>query len=119
MKRISLILFLIFIVGCAQNIQSEEKATNKQLSNSSDVVEVMIIKYKFVPEVVEIKKGQTIRWVNKEKRQYHNVWFKESGAEEPEYLFPDDTFEKQFNTKGDFGYICGPHPEMKGRVIVK
>jgi len=84
-----------------------------------EVVEVSIIKYQFVPQQLEISKGQKVRWVNKEKRQYHSVWFKEQGKEESDYLFPEDTFEMIFTEQGDFNYVCGPHPEMTGKIIVK
>ena len=82
-------------------------------------VEVTIYKYKFTPQEITVAPGDTIRWVNKEKRQYHSVWFKESGEEEPQYFFPDETYEKSFSDVGEFNYICGPHPEMTGKVFVK
>ena len=80
---------------------------------------VTIKKFKFIPAEITIKKGQTLRWENQEKRQYHSVWFEALGEEEPEdYLFPEDTYDRQFNQAGKFPYRCGPHPEMLGTVIV-
>lgn len=80
---------------------------------------VIIKGYKFIPQEITIKKGQTLRWENQEKRQYHSVWFEALGEEEPEdYLFPEDTYDRQFNQAGKFPYRCGPHPEMLGTVIV-
>jgi len=80
---------------------------------------VIIKDYKFIPQEITIKKGQTLRWENQEKRQYHSVWFEALGEEEPEdYLFPEDTYERLFNEPGKFPYRCGPHPEMLGTVIV-
>jgi len=85
----------------------------------SDEVVVIIKDFKFIPQQVTIKKGQTIRWENHEKRQYHSVWFEALGEEEPEdYLFPDDSYERTFDTAGDYPYRCGPHPKMLGSVIV-
>lgn len=86
---------------------------------ADDAVEVTILKYKFIPQTLEISKGQTVRWVNKEKRQYHSVWFEKNGEEESVYLFPDDILEKSFDKPGDYEYRCGPHPEMIGKIIVK
>ena len=66
-----------------------------------------------------IKKGHTLTWENREKRQYHSVWFEALGEEEPEdYLFPEDRYERQFPETGSFPYRCGPHPEMTGTVTV-
>ncbi len=83
------------------------------------MVDVSIKKFKFIPQELIIKKGQTVRWTNREKRQYHSVWFEKYGEDESEYLFPDDVFEKEFNTQGEFEYRCGPHPEMTGKIIVQ
>ena len=80
---------------------------------------VIIDKFKFIPQEITIKRNQTLRWENHEKRQYHSVWFEASGEEEPEdYLFPDDSYEREFKVTGSFPYRCGPHPEMIGTVHV-
>ncbi|MCP3867636.1 MAG: plastocyanin [Gammaproteobacteria bacterium] len=81
--------------------------------------EVEIIKFKFVPQEVTIKVGESIRWTNMEKRQYHSVWFEQTGEPEPDYLFPSDTFERTFDKAGTFPYRCGPHPKMTGTVSVE
>ncbi|MDT8452075.1 MAG: cupredoxin domain-containing protein [Gammaproteobacteria bacterium] len=80
---------------------------------------VVIEQYKFIPQEITIKRGQTVRWENHEKRQYHSVWFEALGEEEPaDYLFPDDAYERTFKQAGSFPYRCGPHPEMVGTVHV-
>jgi plastocyanin len=80
---------------------------------------VSIKDFKFIPQHITIKAGQTIVWENQEKRQYHSVWFQALGEAEPEdYLFPEDTYERSFNKSGTFPYRCGPHPEMTGTVTV-
>ena len=80
---------------------------------------VTIKGFKFIPQEITIKRGQTLRWENREKRQYHSVWFEAMGEEEPDdYLFPDDAYEREFKQTGSFPYRCGPHPEMTGTVIV-
>ena len=80
---------------------------------------VIIKDFKFVPQEITIKRGQTLRWENREKRQYHSVWFEALGEEEPEdYLFPDDSYEREFTQAGSFPYRCGPHPRMTGTVHV-
>ncbi len=90
-------------------------------SNSSvqakDVI-VEIYKKKFIPSEVTIEQGDRVIWKNIEKRQYHNVWFKQLDQEEPGYFFPDESYQKQFNQEGSFAYECGPHPQMTGNVTV-
>lgn len=85
----------------------------------ADTVEVSIYKFEFIPKIITIKNGDTIVWVNKEKRQYHSVWFEQTDEEQPDYLFPGDHYERTFNTTGEFPYRCGPHPEMTATVIVE
>ena len=84
-------------------------------NESSDV---SIKKFKFIPQEITVKKGTKIRWTNNEKRQYHSVWFEVSGDPEPEYFFPEEFYEREFDKTGTFPYFCGPHPEMTGTVIV-
>lgn len=90
-----------------------------QTQAGEDVVVVIIKDFRFVPQDVTIKTGQTIRWENQEKRQYHSVWFEALGEEESDYLFPEDSYQRRFDTVGDFPYRCGPHPEMIGSVSVE
>lgn len=84
---------------------------------SKEVV-VEIIKKKFIPAEVIIEQGDTVVWKNIEKRQYHSVWFKQLDKEEPDYFFPNESYQRGFDEIGDFPYECGPHPRMKGKVIV-
>ena len=86
---------------------------------AEEVHEVAIEKFSFVPAEITIKAGDKVRWINKEKRQYHSVWFTSEDKEEPEYFFPDETFEKKFDKPGKYAYRCGPHEEMNGVIIVR
>lgn len=80
---------------------------------------VIIRDFSFIPQHITIKKGQTLIWENREKRQYHSVWFEALGEAEPEdYLFPEDRYQRRFPQTGSFPYRCGPHPEMTGSVTV-
>ena len=80
--------------------------------------DVEIFKFKFLPAELTIEAGDTVRWTNKEKRQYHSVWFEQLGEKEPDYLFPGDFYERTFEEAGDLPYRCGPHPKMTGMVHV-
>ena len=88
------------------------------IADSDNAALVSIQSFKFIPQTITIKRGQTIRWENQEKRQYHSVWFEALGEEEPDYFFPDESFEREFKENGNFPYRCGPHPKMTGTVIV-
>ena len=74
--------------------------------------------YKFQPSSLRIQAGDTVRWVNREKRTSHSVLFKARG-EESERFFPGEKWSRTFPEAGRFEYSCGPHPEMVGVVIVE
>ncbi len=101
--KVLLSLFLFFLVH----------STNAETKH-----DITIKKFKFSPSEITIIQGDSIRWTNKEKRQYHSVWFEQLGEPEPDYFFPDEFYERTFKTIGDFPYRCGPHPKMTGIVHV-
>jgi len=85
---------------------------------AGQMVEVSIEKYLFTPPEVSIRAGDTVKWVNREKRTSHSVVFPQEGGRESERMFPDESWERQFTQPGRYPYTCGPHPEMKGVIIV-
>lgn len=87
-------------------------------------------KMHFVPDVVTVSKGDTVKWINDDaKKQFHTVTSgKVNGASgRPDKLFdskmlaPGKTFQRVFSDAGEFDYYCVPHVPMKmfGKVIVK
>lgn len=86
---------------------------------SNSVENLVIIKgFKFIAEEITVTRGATVRWENREKRQYHSVWFEALDEEQPDYIFPDESYQRVFEEVGSFPYRCGPHPEMTGVVHV-
>ncbi len=112
-------MIVILSTACTNIADTTNISNTLQQAVQQEMADVSIKKFKFIPQELTIKKGQTVRWTNREKRQYHSVWFEKYGEDESEYLFPDDIFEKVFNTPGEFEYRCGPHPEMTGKIIVQ
>ncbi|CAB1367831.1 cupredoxin domain-containing protein [Denitratisoma oestradiolicum] len=80
-------------------------------------VEIGIADYRFDHPIVKIAPGDTVRWVNKEKRTSHSVFFFAESLES-ERLFPGETWSRRFDVPGIYPYRCGPHPEMQGEVMV-
>lgn len=77
--------------------------------------EVVIRDHRFEPAELRIRAGDTVRWVNHEKRTSHSVLFP---GLESERLLPGEHWERRFDKPGRYPYACGPHPEMQGLVIV-
>lgn len=101
LKRAPLLLALFSISALAQT-----------------VAEVRIEGYKYVPSDVAIKLGDRVRWTNHEKRTSHSIVFPAEGGLESERLFPEESWERRFEKAGRYEYHCGPHPEMKGLIVV-
>ena len=82
-------------------------------------VPVTIERYQFSPAELRIRVGDTVVWANHEKRTSHSVLFPAQGGLESDRLFPGEQWSRQFERPGTFEYHCGPHPEMKGVVLVE
>ena len=81
--------------------------------------EVTIRDYRFSPQEVRIKAGDSVKWINAEKRTSHSVLFPAENGLESERLFPDESWQRTFKLPGVYKYRCGPHEEMTGTVIVQ
>lgn len=80
--------------------------------------EIRIVQYTYDPAELKIKVGDTVTWINGEKRVSHSVLFSGTG-EESERFFPGERWSRTFDQPGSFEYRCGPHPEMKGLIVVE
>lgn len=80
--------------------------------------EVQIVQYTYTPAELKIKVGDTVTWVNGEKRVSHSVLFTGSG-EESERFFPGERWSRTFDQPGRVEYRCGPHPEMLGVIVIE
>jgi len=80
--------------------------------------EVSILDYKFNPPQLTVRVGESVKWINKEKRTTHSVLFTGPGGFESERFFPDESWQRTFDKVGSYPYSCGPHPEMKGLIEV-
>jgi plastocyanin len=72
----------------------------------------------FTPQVLRVKPGTTVEWVNDEKRTSHSVFFEKEGLPESDRLFPGESWKRTFDKPGAYPYRCGPHPEMVGTIEV-
>ena len=85
---------------------------------AGQTVIVAIREYKFEPATIEVKVGQTVKWINGEKRTSHSIFFQGPSGFETERVFPGESWERVFDKPGAYPYTCGPHPEMTGQIVV-
>jgi plastocyanin len=105
-----MVLIALLAMACAGTLAADD-----------DTVVVVMRDMAFDPAEVTIRAGQTVRWENHERRQFHNVWFRELGEDPYPYIFPEESIEKTFDEPGEYPYVCEPHENrgMVGTVIVE
>jgi len=76
---------------------------------------VEIDNFNFIPPQVDIAKGGTVTWSQKDS---YNHSVKSAGFDSGE-LGQGQTFQHKFEEIGIYDYLCNLHPSMKGKIIVK
>jgi len=85
---------------------------------AGETVVVATKDYAFVPAEITIRPGTRVRWENRDRRQYHSVYFEQLGDPEGDYFFPGESRERVFDTPGSYPYICEPHWKTHGMTGV-
>ena len=79
--------------------------------------EVVIDRFTFMPESIEVAAGTTVTWTNQDSAA-HTVKDEGSLFPESESLAEGDEFTFTYDTPGEYPYICGIHTYMTGTVTV-
>jgi amicyanin len=77
---------------------------------------VQIADFKFTPQTLTVKAGETVTWSNTSATP-HNVVADDSSFKS-DNLNKDQTFTHTFAAAGTFKYTCTIHPQMTGTVTV-
>ncbi|MGA3303449.1 MAG: cupredoxin domain-containing protein [Methylovirgula sp.] len=78
--------------------------------------QVSVENFAFTPQVLRVKAGTTVTFVNHDDIP-HSV-ISETYAFHSHALDTDDTFTFTFAKPGEYPYVCGLHPHMKGKIVV-
>lgn len=89
------------------------KATEKPV-HTEHVVE--IINFGFSPAKLEIKVGDTVKFVNRDEIRHSAT--AEDKSFNSELLGKDESKTFTFDKQGEYSYFCIPHPGMKGSINV-
>lgn len=111
----SSLLIAAIAMGCSRS-QEEPAATPSD--NSAHVPQryvVEISQMKFVPDTINVSKGDTIVWINKDLVE-HDVTEEKTHAWTSSRI-PAGGSWKMVATKSD-DYFCSLHVVMKGKIIV-
>jgi len=72
---------------------------------------------KFIPSVIRVAPGDTVKWINT-TNTYHNVVAKDKSFSS-DMLGTDQQFEHVFTKTGSYAYFCKPHRMMGMKGVVE
>lgn len=78
---------------------------------------VEIRRYAYGPARIVVDAGAVVEWVNRDAAVHTAT--AEDGAWDSGGIRQGDSWRARFDRPGTYPYLCGPHPFMKGVVIVR
>jgi len=91
-------------------------AVETRAATPSTATVVHIGNFAFAQQVMKVRTGTTVTWVNDDDIP-HNV-VATSHAFRSKVLDTDDRFSFTFTKPGQFNYLCALHPHMTGKIVV-
>ncbi len=95
---------------------TQQPPTSQVLLVTPKTHNVSIQSFAFSQKSINIKKGDTVIWTNKDSAP-HTVTG-DNGGPASGTLNNGGTYSFTFNSTGTFNYRCGLHPSMTGSVVV-
>jgi amicyanin len=87
------------------------------LAAQDSKVTISIDNFTFAPAELTVPVGTVVTWTNRDDIPHTIV--ENNKTFRTKALDTDDSYSFTFTTAGTFNYICGIHPFMMGKVIVK
>jgi amicyanin len=123
---IAVIVIILLIAGGVylSNRNSTPTETTGQQNPSSNnptgenTEKVQIKSFAFSPEMLTIKAGTTVEWINLDSAPHTLVGNNGMEINSPQ-LAKGQTYTVTFTNLGEYNYHCSIHPSMKGKIIVK
>jgi len=109
--RIRLFAAMVAIVGGAMLVSAGPISVARAATH-----ELVIAKFSFGPPSLTITAGDTVRWTNLDA-VVHSVT-SVNGAFDSGEFGEGEAFSFTFTTPGTYDYLCTPHPQMTGRIVV-
>lgn len=92
-------------------------AAAAQAASHAEPVEIAIRGFAFSPSKVEIKPGQTVKWINKDGARHSAT--ADNRSFDTGLFGRNASAQVTFDKAGTFPYFCKAHPGMKGTIVVK
>lgn len=73
--------------------------------------------FAFSPRTVEVRVGDSVRWTNRDSVAHTAT--ARNGSFDTGLLGDGESGSVQFTSAGTYRYVCTPHPDMTGTVVVR
>jgi plastocyanin len=73
--------------------------------------------FAFSPRTIEIRVGDTVRWTNRDSVAHTATG--RNGSFDTGLLAEGESGSVRFTAAGTYRYLCTPHPDMTGTVVVR
>ncbi|PYI91113.1 MAG: hypothetical protein DMF03_03830 [Verrucomicrobia bacterium] len=80
--------------------------------------QIVIKDFHFTPEILTVKSGEKITWINKDEEP-HTVVSVEKQFKKSSALDTDQEFTITAGIPGTYTYFCSVHPKMTGTIVVE
>lgn len=131
MTKLGKMLLLAFIVatlaaaGTSAGSRAPKKTVQPVAANKPPAAEPTIVEvssFKFEPKLLTVKKGTTVRWIN--KSGWHTITADNGSFKSTELKSENAYFDHKFTKSGKFPYYCTFHghkggKDMAGTIIVE
>lgn len=94
-----------------------EAVSEVEAGEGGPVMRVEIRRYAFGDGRIVIPAGGVVEWVNRDAVVHTAT--AENGAWDSHGIPPGESWRARFDRPGVYPYFCGPHPFMKGVVVVR
>ncbi len=84
---------------------------------ATNEAEISIQNFHFMPEILTVKAGTAVTWVNRDEEP-HNVVSLDR-VFRSKAIDGGEKFTATFDKPGTYKYICAVHPHMRGQIIVQ
>jgi plastocyanin len=105
-----------FLIGVYASREDARRAVDEDV-DVAPAHTVRMYGYLYAPATLRIRAGDVVEWIN-DDAVVHTVSSENAGFDS-RGIQPGERWRARFTERGVYPYYCGPHPFMKGVVVVR
>jgi len=103
----------LFVTSLALGQSEKEVSVTDSKNNQIEIKD-----FHFTPEVITVKSGEKITWINHDEEP-HTIVSVEKQFKKSPALDTDQQFSVTAGAPGKYTYFCSVHPKMTGTIVVE